>query len=133
MTHDFSDIRRAAEERFGAACVPRGGEAFSLVLPDMTASFAPIPGAPALVLVRTRVLDTNGLSRKGGLALAALEGNFFWSGTNGATLSLGEDGALWLTERRPVEELSAPGGLGACLDELAGTAAAWRERGSLHE
>jgi len=133
MNYDFSDIQHAAEENFGDACVPRGGDAFSLVLPDGAVSFASIPGNPAQAIVRTRMFDTNGLSRKGGLALAALEGNFFWSGTNGATLSLGEDGALWLTERRPVDELAVPGGLDACLDELAETVAVWRERGELHE
>ena len=132
MTNDFSDIRRVAEERFGEACVPRSGNAFSIVFDEGTVSFAEIPGDPALALVRTRVLDMGGVGRKGGLAIAALEGNFFWSGTNGGTLSAGEDGALWLTERRPVPELAAPGGLDACLSELAETVSAWRERSALH-
>ena len=133
MNNEFDEIKRLAGEAFGAACVPRGGKAFSLVFDEGTVSFAEIPGDPVLALVRTRVLDLNGIARKGGLALAALEGNFFWSGTNGGTLSAGDDGALWLTERRSVAELAAPGGLAACLSDLAETVAAWRERGALHE
>lgn len=132
MNNDFNDIKRLAEEGFGEAFVPRDGNAFSLVLDEGTFSFAEIPGDPAMTLVRTRALALTDVARKGGLALAALEGNFFWSGTNGATLSVGEDGALWLTERRPTEELAVPGGLESCLDEFAETAAAWRERSDLH-
>ena len=130
---DFNDLRQFAEETFGAACVPRGGGAFSLTLDGWTVSFAPIPGDPAMALVRSRVLDMEAVARKGSLALAALEGNFFWSGTNGGTLSADADGALWLTERRPVGELAAPGGLEACLSGFAETLSAWRERSALHE
>lgn len=132
MTHDFSDIRASAEARFGEACVLRDGNAFSLVLDGGTVSFAESSGNPAMTVVRARVTDLGAVARKGGLALAALEGNFFWSGTNGATLSVDEDGALWLTERRPTEELAAPGGLESCLDEFVATIAAWRERSDLH-
>ena len=67
---DSSDIRQLAEKAFGAACVPRGGGAFSLVLDGATLSFAPIPGDPGIALVRSRVLDLEGVARKGGLALA---------------------------------------------------------------
>ena len=133
MTHDFSDIRTLAEGRFGEAFVRRGENAFSLVLDGGTVSFAEIPCDPALAIVRTRVLDLSAIPRKGDLALAALEGNFFWSGTNGGTLSAGEDGGLWLTERRPVEELAAPGGLDACLSDVSDAVFAWRERSALHE
>lgn len=129
---DFNDIWQIAEETFGAACVPRSGSAFSLVLDGWAVSFAPIPGDPDMALVRSRVLDLEGVARKGGLALAALEANFFWSGTNGGTLSAEGDGALWLTERRPAEELAAPGGLEACVSDFAETISAWRERSALH-
>lgn len=132
MPHDFSDIAHLAGDSYGEAFVRRGGNAFSLVLGEGTVSFAEIPGDPALAIVRMCVLDLAALPRKGGMALAALEGNFFWSGTNGGTLSVGEDGGLWLTERRPVEELAAPGGLAACVSDFTETAFAWRERSALH-
>ena len=133
MTNDFSDIRLLASRSFGGSFAPRGDHAFSLALDALTISFAEIPGDPALALVRTRLLDMDAVPRKGGLALAALEGNFFWSGTNGGTLSVGEDGALWLTERRPVSELATPDGFAACLSDFSLDAATWRERSALHE
>ncbi len=133
MTNDFSDIQRIAKDKFGAACVQRMGNAFSLEFDEGEISFAAIPGSPAFSIVRARVLDMSGVGRVGGLALAALEGNFFWSGTNGGTLSADEDGSLWLTERRPVAELASPEGLDNCISEFAKTVSAWRERSSLHE
>lgn len=133
MTNDFSDIRLLAGKTFGEAFAERGEHAFSLSIDALTVSFAEIPGDPALALVRTRLLDMNAVPRKGGLALAALEGNFFWSGTNGGTLSVGEDGGLWLTERRPVSELATPDGFAACLSDFTLYAATWRERSALHE
>ena len=132
MKNDFNDLGRFAAQTYDEAVVQRGERAFSLVLDEGTVSFAPVLADPAMVLVRMRVLDMDALPRKGGLALAALEGNFFWSGTNGGTLSVGEDGGLWLTERRPVEELAAPGGLAACVSDFTETAFDWRERGALH-
>lgn len=133
MTTDFSDIRLLASRSFGGSFAPRGDHAFSLALDALTISFAEIPGDPALALVRARLLDMDAVPRKGGLAIAAMEGNFFWSGTNGGTLSVGEDGALWLTERRPVSELATPDGFAACLSDFSLDAATWRERSALHE
>ncbi len=132
MNSDFNNIASLAAQSFGESFVPRGECAFSLVLDEGTISFASVLANPAMALVRMRVLDLSVLPRKGGLALAALEGNFFWSGTNGGTLSVGEDGGLWLTERRPVDELAAPGGLSDCVSSFTETAFEWRERSELH-
>ena len=132
MNHDFNDLAETAAGTFGKAFVRRSGRAFSLVSGEGTVSFAALASDPALAIVRTRILDIGSMAGKGAMALDALEGNFFWSGTGGGTLSVGEDGGLWLTERRPVEELAAPGGLEACLGSFARTASLWRERGALH-
>jgi len=133
MTVDFNDLRSLAEKSFGSAFVPQEERVFALSLDGASVTFAEIPGEPAMTLVRTRVVDTKGIARKGSLAVTALEGNLFWSGTAGATLSLGADGWLWLTERRPTGGLANPDGLAACVAGFMSTAAAWRERSALHE
>ena len=68
----------------------------------------------------------------GGLAMAALAGNFFWGGTRGATLSVGADNALYVTERRPLDELCDSDGIAQCLDEFSDTIFDWRERSALY-
>jgi hypothetical protein len=82
--------------------------------------------------VKVKVLSLGDVPRRGAFARAALAGGFFWGGTRGATLSVGADDALYLTERRAVDELSDGDALDACLDEFALTAADWRERSRLY-
>lgn len=133
MTFDFNDIRRIAGETFGEACVLQGENAFSLALDGATVSFASLPGEQGTVLVRARVLDLAAVPRKGGLATAALAGNFFWGGTRGATLSVGADDALYLTERRHVADLADAASLGGCVDDFLSAIADWRGRSALYE
>ena len=129
---DFEDIKSLAERSFGSAFIPQEDRVFAIALDGMCVSFAGIPGEPAMTLVRTRVVDTAKIERRGSLAVAALEGNLFWSGTACATLSLGADGWLWLTGRTPTEWLANPDGLAACVSRFMSTAVAWQERSSLH-
>ena len=133
MTSNFKDVARTAENALGDAFIPRGENLFSVTRGDDVISFAAITGEPAMVIIRMRIAETEGVTRREALALAALAGNFFWSGTGGATLSLGEDGALWLTERREAAELANAEGFAGCVASLHETATAWRERSALYE
>ena len=64
--------------------------------------------------------------------IIALAGGFFWGGTRGATLSVGKDDALYLTERRAADELSTGDALDTCLEDFARSAQDWRERSRLY-
>lgn len=128
----FADIKALAERMFGREFTARGENEFSLVFEGLPVTFAAVPGDDGMVMLRSRVVDTGGVARKGSLAVAALEGNFFWLGTKGATLSLGRDGWLWLTDRRPVEALDDADNLAACISDLLSTTVLWQERSVLH-
>ena len=132
MNAEFADLRSLAEAQGGEAFVPQGDGAFTLALAGFALSFARVPGEPATALVRARVLELADVPRAPDFAKAALAGNFFWGGTRGATLSLGDDCALWLTERRPLDELADADGLVECITDFGKTVADWRERSALY-
>lgn len=132
MRSEFSDIKGLAERMFGSEFTARVESEFTLVFESLSITFAAVPGDAGMVLMRSRVVDTDGLARKGSLAITALEGNFFWLGTRGATLSVGKDGWLWLTDRRPIEAFASPDDLVACISDFLATTVLWQERGVLH-
>ena len=91
------------------------------------------PGDPeGNVCVRARALSLDDIPRAGDFAKAAIAGNFFWGGTRGATLSIGPDNALYLTERRDADELIADGGLEQCLADFLLSIGDWKERSALY-
>ena len=133
MRAEFDDVRRVAAERWPDAFAEAGDDCFTLDAGAFRADFFRVPGAPdGEVCVRAKVLDLDAVARPGDFAKSVLGGNFFWSGTRGATLSVGVDGALWLTERRAIDELSDAEGFGQCLDDFAETVSDWRERSALY-
>ena len=134
MTSDFESLKTMARERLGENFADGGANAFSVATGDGDAvEFFHAGGEPeGEVSVRAKVLDLDEVARPGDFAKAALGGNFFWSGTRGATLSVGVDGGLWLTERRAIDELSDAEGFRQCLDDFAETVSDWRERSALY-
>jgi hypothetical protein len=134
MTSDFESLKTMARERLGESFADGGTNAFSVATGDGDAvEFFRAGGEPeGEVSVRAKVLDLDEVARPGDFAKSVLGGNFFWSGTRGATLSVGVDGGLWLTERRAIDELSDAEGFGQCLDDFAETVSDWRERSALY-
>ncbi|MBQ7251699.1 MAG: type III secretion system chaperone [Kiritimatiellae bacterium] len=134
MTSDFESLKTLARERLGDGFADGGPNAFSVATEDGDAiAFFRAGGEPeGEICVRAKVLDLDGVARPGDFAKSVLGGNFFWSGTRGATLSVGTDGGLWLTERRAIDELSDAEGFRQCLDDFAETLSDWRERSALH-
>jgi hypothetical protein len=122
-----------AQERHPEAFAKSGRDAFSLTTNAGAIEFIHAAGDPACAIVRVRVLDMADVPRADDFAKSVLAGNFFWGGTRGATLSIGADNALWLTERRPLDELTFAGGLEQCLDDFSTTVFDWRERSALYE
>lgn len=134
MTGDFESLKGFARERWGEAFADGGQGAFSVALEGggSVEFFRPGWAPDGVVCVRAKVLDMDEVGRPGDFAKSVLGGNFFWSGTRGATLSVGTDGALWVTERRGIEDLSDAEGFGQCLGDFADTVADWRERSGLY-
>ena len=133
MTTDFNDLKTLAAERYPAAFAAGEGDVFSLAVDGTTFEFFRAPGDPeGDVYVRARVLSLDDVPRAGDFAKAAIAGNFFWSGTRGATLSVGPDNALYLTERRDADELSADGALEQCLADFLLSIGDWKERSALY-
>lgn len=133
MNGSFEDLEAAARTRFPDAYASAGDGAFALESDEgMRIVFARLPGEPSTALVRARVLELSEVPRAADFAKAALAGNFFWSGARGATLSVGSDEALYLTERRPLDELADAEGLEGCIADFAESAIDWQERSALY-
>ena len=134
MTSDFESLKTLARNLRAGGFADGGPNAFSVALEGGDAvEFFRAGGEPeGEVSVRAKVLALDEVPRPGDFAKSALGGNFFWSGTRGATLSVGLDGALWLTERRAIDELSEAEGFGQCLYDFAETLSDWRERSALY-
>ena len=134
MTSDFESLKTLARDLRAEGFADGGAGAFSVALEDGDAvEFFRAGGEPeGEVSVRTKVLDLDDVARPGDFAKSVLGGNFFWSGTRGATLSVGVDGGLWLTERRGAAVLADPTGLEECLSDFALTINDWRERSKLY-
>ncbi len=125
-------LLQLAENMFPGRVARLEGGAFAIVREDLSVTFAPLPGSPEYALVRAPVLSIGELARPGAFAVAALAGNFFWAGADGATLSAGADGKLYMTERRALAELGDAVSLARCLAGFSEAAFDWRERSALY-
>lgn len=126
----FANVKDAAEALYGARCEAAEEPAVVIDLDDTTSvtvfSRSPDDGE---VFVRARVGSLEGLANPGDLCEAALQGNLFWQGTDGATLSLNHDEmALYLTDRRPADTLADAESLGDFLQDFTSTLGVWRNR-----
>ena len=132
MNTDFRDLEELAKNRFGEVFVPGGYNSFSLLLDSGTINFFHANGdSEGNVFIRAKILDISELRRPGEFAKAALAGNFFWSGTSGATISADDD-AFYLTERRSLDEFADDESLMNSLDEFSSALTDWRERSVLY-
>jgi hypothetical protein len=131
MITDYDEFKRLLKESFPNTSEGSDGVLF-LTMDSINISIVPLPGDPGAVMFRLRVLDLKDIGRPGEFAKAALKGNFFWSGTNGATLSVGNDNALYLTERRYLGEFVNTQSIESCLNEFAYSVNDWRMRGQTY-
>ncbi|MBP5674140.1 MAG: type III secretion system chaperone [Victivallales bacterium] len=133
MNTSFEDVASLAESRYRDAFVRGAGNSFSLLEDGRQIDFFQVPGELATSVVRARVLSIANMLRAADFAKACIAGNFFWSGTRGATLSISEDDVLYLTERRPLDELADADGFDACLENIMQAITDWQERSALYE
>jgi len=132
MNTTFEDLSALAKSLYGEAFASDEGGSFLLATEFGPLEFFRAAGDPAAVIVRVRILDLANVPRASDFAKAAISGNFFWSGTRGATLSIGVDNALYATERRLLDEIDDADGLASCLDDFADTVVDWQERSALY-
>ena len=85
---------------------------------------------PETVYLRAEVGSAAELANPAHYLRAALAGNRFGLGTNGAVLSLGEDEAatIYLTQRTTAAVADSPESLEAALQPVAAALFRWRER-----
>ena len=133
MSTSFDDVASLAESRYRDAFARGEGNSFSLLEDGRQIDFFQVPGEPATAVVRARVLSIANMHRAADFAKACIAGNFFWSGTRGATLSISADDVLYLTERRPLDELADVDGFDACLENIMQAITDWQERSALYE
>jgi len=131
MNTDYEEFSKLVREQFPDTVESRGG-VLSLFSDSISMTIVPVPADPTAVLFRFRVLDITALSRAGEFLLAALKGNFFWSGTDGATLSVGKDNMLYLTERRYLNEFPTTEYIESCFEDYARRVNDWRMRGQTY-
>ena len=84
------------------------------------------------VIFRAKVVELCALERPKEFAKDALKGNFFWSGTNGATLSIGADDAVYITERRLITAFPNSEVLKQAVEEFVETVSDWMIRSQLY-
>jgi len=129
MTIDVSALTADAVEAFGEEAVAGDGQVVRIDLGDTSLAFvARADGADALVC-RAFVAGITRLDDPAAFCREALEANFFWSGTEGATLSVDADAtALYLTERLSPDEIAGPEALGDYVRAFVETLSSWRLR-----
>ena len=132
MSIEFDDFKAMAQGLCGDDFIAGERNCFSVATDLGPIEFFHTAGVPTMVQVRAKIIDLDEIQRPGDFAMAALAANFFWSGTNGATLSVSEDNALYATERRLVAELAEAEDFKTCLADFFDTVATWRERSELY-
>ncbi len=131
MLTDLNSFTQLVQDTFPEAVTSPEG-IISVPAGSLTVHIASLPGDPDNLIFRVLVLKMSDVRERGAFAKAALAGNFFWSGTWGATLSLGADDGLYLTERRPLEEFVDQKTLTDCIDNLIRAVSDWQTRSDLY-
>jgi len=131
------DIEKLAEDAvaaFGAESVERDATTVRIDLDDATVAFVVREEDDVGVLCRAFVSALTRVDDPAALCREALEANFFWRGTDGATLSVNPSAtALYLTERLPPGEVDGPEALYASVDRFVEQIVAWRLRVRAHQ
>ncbi len=131
MTNDIDNLFAKLRERRPNAKTDDSG-VLSLVTCGVQISFTPIPGNLSAVLVRARLMPLDEVGRPEEFAIAALAGNFMWSGARGATISVGPDDVLYISQCALLEYLKDDASIDACLSDFVDSVEDWRIRGGLY-
>ena len=123
-------LAKTAENAWPGAVERIGDEGFTLDAGGFKLLFCIRGGSGETGLCRAEIGNLDDLADPGAFAEAALEGNFFWNGTDGAALSYrAKDGKAYLTGVFPADALEDdPQAFSSFADGMARTAQDWRLR-----
>ena len=129
MTSNLEKLGEMASEMWTEKAVSAYDIGFVLELGDVKMSFFSHDGLPNTAFCRAVVASLGEMKCPDGFAEEALAGNFFWSGTNGATLSYNEaDNAFYLTDRFDDDAFSNEDAFETYVAGFMRTVMDWRER-----
>ena len=129
MTSNLERLSEMASEMWTEKAVSADDIGFVLELGDVKMSFFSHDGLPNTAFCRAVVASLGEMKCPGEFAEEALAGNFFWSGTNGATLSYNEaDNAFYLTDRFDDNAFSNEDEFETYVAGFMRTVMDWRER-----
>jgi hypothetical protein len=129
MTGNLEKLAEMASGMWTEKAVSTDDIGFVLELGDVKMSFFSHDGLPNTAFCRACIASLGETKCPDDFAEAALAGNFFWSGTNGATLSYNEDeNAFYLTDRFDDDAFSDDDAFEAYIAGFMRTVMDWRER-----
>lgn len=129
MTGNLEKLSEMASEMWTEKAVSADDIGFVLELGDVKMSFFSHDGLPNTAFCRAVIASLGEMKCPGEFAEEALAGNFFWSGTNGATLSYNEDeNAFYLTDRFDDDAFSDDDAFEAYVAGFMRTVMDWRGR-----
>jgi len=129
MTSNLEKLGEMASEMWTEKAVSADDIGFVLELGDVKMSFFSHDGLPNTAFCRAVVASLGEMKCPGEFAEEALSGNFFWSGTNGATLSYNEaENAFYLTDRFDDDAFSNEDAFETYVAGFMKTVMDWRER-----
>lgn len=129
MTGNLEKLAEMAVDMWTEKAVYTDDIGFVLELGDVKMSFFSHDGLPNTAFCRACIASLGETKCPDDFAEAALAGNFFWSGTNGATLSYNEDeNAFYLTDRFDYDAFSDDDAFEAYIAGFMRTVMDWRER-----
>ena len=129
MTGNLEKLAEMASGMWTEKAVSTDDIGFVLELGDVKMSFFSHDGLPNTAFCRACIASLGETKCPDDFAEAALAGNFFWSGTNGATLSYNEDeNAFYLTDRFDDDVFSDDDAFEAYIAGFMRTVMDWRER-----
>ena len=129
MTGNLEKLAEMASGMWTEKAVSTDDIGFVLELGDVKMSFFSHDGLPNTAFCRACIASLGETKCPDDFAEAALAGNFFWSGTNGATLSYNEDeNAFYLTDRFDDNAFSNEDAFETYVAGFMRTVMDWRER-----
>ena len=129
MTGNLEKLAEMASGMWTERAVSTDDIGFVLELGDVKMSFFSHDGLPKTAFCRAVVASLGEMKCPDGFAEAALAGNFFWSGTNGATLSYNEaENAFYLTDRFDDDAFSDDDAFESYVAGFMRSVMDWRER-----
>ena len=129
MTSNLEKLGEMASEMWTEKAVSADDIGFVLELGDVKMSFFSHDGLPNTAFCRTAIASLGETKCPPAFAEAALAGNFFWSGTNGATISYNEsENAFYLTDRFDDGAFSDEKSFESYVDDFQRTVQDWRMR-----